>query len=177
MSIGTGLGLSIVRQLVNGLEGTVDIESEVGYGTWVKVPMPLTVSSSDQPDEQSVGSTAKIRGIKVWCVGLKICLIGFDYYPEIEEAPTGILSAYARRMLAIRSSMTTLLAEWFGMEVATAPSLEEAKGDILVGMQSQINLVPKPARAEPLICYHRHGNTSGCPIGSPIGQSEPPIGQ
>jgi signal transduction histidine kinase len=153
MSVGTGLGLSIVRQLINDLDGTIDIESEVGYGTWVKVSIPSSISSSDQPDEQSIGSTAKIRDIKVWCVGLKIYLVGFDYYPEIEEAPTGILSAHARRMLAIRSSMSTLLAEWFGMEVATAPSLDEAKGDILVGMQSQINLIPKPNRAEPLIVF------------------------
>ncbi|KAE9374282.1 hypothetical protein N431DRAFT_371753 [Stipitochalara longipes BDJ] len=156
MSTGTGLGLSIVRQLINDLEGSIDIESEVGYGTWVKVSIPAFISSSDQPDEQSVGSTAKIRDIKVWCVGLKICLVGFDYYPEIEEAPTGILTTHARRMLAIRSSMTTLLAEWFGMVVVTAPSIEEAKGDILMGMQSQLNMVPKQIRPEPLIIFEDH---------------------
>jgi signal transduction histidine kinase len=167
MSAGTGLGLSIVRQLVNDLEGSIDIESEVGYGTWVKVSVASSISSSDQPDEQSIGSSAKIRDIRVWCVGLKICLVGFDYYPEIEEAPTGILSAIARRMLAIRSSMTTLLAEWFGMEVVTAPSLDKAKGDILIGIQSQINVVPQQTRAEPLIvfedCYSgfRGGNDGG----------------
>ena len=167
MSAGTGLGLSIVRQLVNDLEGSIDIESELGYGTWIKVSVASSISSSDQPDEQSIGSSAKIRDIRVWCVGHKICLVGFDYYPEIEEAPTGILSAIARRMLAIRSSMTTLLAEWFGMEVVTAPSLDKAKGDILIGMQSQINVAPQQTRAEPLIvfgdCYSgfRGGNDGG----------------
>jgi signal transduction histidine kinase len=153
MSVGTGLGLSIVRQLVRDLDGRIDIESEVGYGTLVKMSVPLTISPSEQPDGQSVDSTAKIRDIKVWCVGLKICLVGFDYYPEIEEAPTGILSAHARRILAIRSSMTTLFAEWFGMEVVAAPSLEDAKGDMLIGMQSQISELPKQIRAEPLIIF------------------------
>jgi len=61
MSAGTGLGLSIVRQLINDLDGSIDIESEVGYGTWVKVSVPASTSCSDQPDDQSIGSTAKIR--------------------------------------------------------------------------------------------------------------------
>ena len=156
MSAGTGLGMSIVRQLINDLDGSIDIESEVGYGTWIKVSVPAITSSSEEPDDQSVGSTAKIRDIKVWCIGLKICLVGFDYYPEIEEAPTGILSAHERRMLAIRSSVTTLLTDWFGMVVVTAPSMEDAKGDILIGMQSQLLLVPKQFRAEPLIVFEDH---------------------
>jgi signal transduction histidine kinase len=117
MSVGTGLGLSIVRQLVNDLGGNIHFESEINCGTSIKVSVPFNMSLSDQPDEQSIESSATIRDIKVWCKGLKLCLIGFDYYPEIEEAPTGILSAHARRMLLIRSSVLDLAAEWFGMEV------------------------------------------------------------
>jgi len=153
MSAGTGLGLSIVRQLVNDLDGKIDIDSEVGYGTSVKISVPTSLSSSDRPDEQSVGSSATIRDIRIWCIGLKICLVGFDYYPEIEEAPTGILSVHARRMLAIRSSMSTLAAEWFGMEVVAAASLEDANGDFLLGIQSQLNLNAKITKIEPLIVF------------------------
>jgi signal transduction histidine kinase len=50
MSVGTGLGLSIVRQLVNDLDGKIDIDSEVDYGTLVKVSVPTSLSSSDRPD-------------------------------------------------------------------------------------------------------------------------------
>jgi len=59
-------------------------------------------------------------------------------------------------MLALRSSVTTLLADWFGMVVVTASSIEEAKGDILIGMQSQLNMIPKQIRAEPLIIFEDH---------------------
>jgi hypothetical protein len=40
--------------------------------------------------------------------------------------------------------------------VVTASSIEEAKGDILIGMQSQLDVLPKPSRAEPLIIFEDH---------------------
>jgi hypothetical protein len=53
-------------------------------------------------------------------------------------------------MRAIRSSITTFPADWFGLEVTTAASLADAMGDILIGLASQINL-PDYVRNSPLI--------------------------
>ena len=79
----------------------------------------------------------------------------FNYYPDIEEAPSGVLGVHARRMLAIRSSMTTLLAEWFGMEVTSASSFDEAEGDFFMGIQSQMDITPgsKTTSVRPLIIF------------------------
>lgn len=41
LSVGTGLGLSIVRGIVRTLDGTINIQSQVGEGTIVKVSFPL----------------------------------------------------------------------------------------------------------------------------------------
>ena len=41
---GTGLGLPICRRLVNAAGGTIDIESELGKGTTVRVVLPVNLS-------------------------------------------------------------------------------------------------------------------------------------
>lgn len=149
MSVGTGLGLSIVRQLVTDLKGTIDIQSEVAYGTAVRVDVPLTISSEIlevSPSNASIVSETRER-----CKGFILCLIGFEYYPDIGEAPTGILTAPARRMLALKSSITSFAADWFGLEITSAASLDSAKGDVLMGLQSKLDLGFRATNERPLI--------------------------
>ncbi|KAF8862084.1 hypothetical protein BDZ45DRAFT_799469 [Acephala macrosclerotiorum] len=152
-SAGTGLGLSIVRQLVADLEGTIDVGSEQEYGTGVKVTIPLVLSTPQQSEKLPAGNQAMIRDIAVWCKRLKLCLIGFEYFPELDETPTGILTAYARRMLAIRSSISTFATDWFGLEICYASSITAATGDIFIGMQSKIKLSELDTKQQPLIVF------------------------
>ena len=42
-SVGTGLGLYICREIVNKLNGSIQVESEVGKGTSVLITIPKIV--------------------------------------------------------------------------------------------------------------------------------------
>lgn len=55
-------------------------------------------------------------------------------------------------MLAIRSSIQTFAEDWFGLEILSAPSLAEARGDVLIGLQSQLVMSQKSA-LQPLIVF------------------------
>lgn len=53
LSVGTGLGLSIVRGIVRTLDGTINIQSQVGEGTIVQVSFPL-----ERPGEEESPSSS-----------------------------------------------------------------------------------------------------------------------
>lgn len=150
IAVGTGLGLSIVRQLVTDLGGEIDVQSEKGYGTSVKVIVPL-LPSSEPPEQHFIEATSMISDIGRRTKNLKLCLIGFDHYPDMEIAPNGILSPMSRRMLANKSSMNSLCTDWFGMTVSAAPSFDTAEGDILIKLRSKTNPSREAWKGQPLI--------------------------
>ena len=58
-SIGSGLGLSIARDLVNALDGRIEVESEVGRGSSFSIFLPLDEAielSQEQPQQASAGT-------------------------------------------------------------------------------------------------------------------------
>lgn len=67
LSVGTGLGLSIVRQLVDDLDGTINVQSEVDFGTRITVKAPLKASSLEDLDLTAAGTLTSIRDIAAWC--------------------------------------------------------------------------------------------------------------
>ncbi|RAK95364.1 hybrid sensor histidine kinase/response regulator [Aspergillus ibericus CBS 121593] len=136
LSEGLGLGFSIVRQLVASLDGHIDVRSEVGVGTQVDIyipvhPLPDSLShASRRPSPEDLGSPA---------LPVAACLIGFDGYPNPREIPTGILPAEAKRKLAIRSSLTSVLVHQPGWTLMLAESLDHARGDVAVIEESDLH--------------------------------------
>lgn len=63
---GTGIGLSLVKSLVNVLEGTIEVESEVGMGSTFIITLPVKKESLDNEPEACLDvDTRLVSEIKV----------------------------------------------------------------------------------------------------------------
>jgi signal transduction histidine kinase/DNA-binding response OmpR family regulator/CHASE3 domain sensor protein len=81
---GTGLGLSIVKELVEGQQGSISIESESAKGTQATVKLRYAIAHAADPEETAVIPTQQLdfEG-KVWMVDddemiLRLCSIILD---------------------------------------------------------------------------------------------------
>jgi hypothetical protein len=152
LSVGTGLGLSIVRQLVTELGGAIAIQSEVGYGTTVQVTAPVEPSSETTealfPDSSSMLSAVKAR-----CGDHTLCFVGFHDSESTDEEVEETRKRPPRRVRTLKSSLATYAVDWFGMNVTEASSLGSAKGDILLGLQSKVDLSTWLADTSPLLIF------------------------
>jgi two-component sensor histidine kinase len=134
LSVGTGLGLSIVRQIILDLGGSIDIKSEVGVGTHAYVSLPLSAMKRRNPKvaDDLVAET------KQRTTGAKVCLVntGFDITPSMADDLTGILSAEAEAVMLLKSSVHSISADWFGMDVIMSSKMDMASADVHVTTDS-----------------------------------------
>lgn len=93
---GTGLGLSVVRNIVEGLGGSIELESRMGEGTVFRLYFPPA-----EPGEEAAG--AAVRRIVVVdddpqvLRALKDMLSGWDYEVECCSHPAAVLSRIKRQ--------------------------------------------------------------------------------
>jgi hypothetical protein len=134
LNVGTGLGLSIVRQVLRDVNGTIEIASEQSSGTKAMVSVPLTRAHRD-PSADTVDIASEIRAKMK---GKLACIVnqGFNIYPNMSDAPTGILSAKAEAMISLKSSLGSMLTDWFDMRICSSSDLDHDGADVFVALTS-----------------------------------------
>ncbi|UXI70043.1 response regulator [Tahibacter amnicola] len=62
VGVGTGLGLVICERIVDGLGGKIEVESELGQGTTIRVLLPLADATSSHAPQPIIVEPARRRG-------------------------------------------------------------------------------------------------------------------
>ena len=99
LKVGTGLGLSIVKDIVDKIEGTIHVSSEVGKGTCIDVRLPVIFSTEVPQDDLIVTVRSKLRGRNVYVTGFDLNIESARLYHE---------------------SIVYCLKEWFGANIVTS---------------------------------------------------------
>lgn len=130
-SDGLGLGLSIVKKLVEGLHGSIDIQSTVGKGTIVEISAPITLDVKEIAKERT----------PLRFHGKNICLLGKLYRQHVDPEHNSVHIPHQHEIVSMESTLSKYCQLWYGMEVGYAATLEEATADVLVILEEDLHLL------------------------------------
>jgi CheY-like chemotaxis protein len=108
-SQGVGLGMSIVKSLISLLSGKIEVKSEVGTGTEIRVRIPMTLCrSEDKKGQPTVELERDVEFLRAQ--RLSVVIFGF---PDL-----------------VRASLERYLCDWFGCTILEATI--DAKPDLVL---------------------------------------------
>ncbi|KAI1808646.1 hypothetical protein F4811DRAFT_500166 [Daldinia bambusicola] len=107
---GTGLGLSITSQIVNNMDGKIQIDSEKGVGTHVNITIPMKTATSNG-SRGGIQHDIQREAMKLMS-GKKVCILD----------PS--LGTHHGELSKLESSISDFCQEWFNMTVIQSKTVE-----------------------------------------------------
>lgn len=147
---GTGLGMSIVKQIVDLSGGRIDIRSELGKGTEVKLSLPLENCLPDAEDLPAKLNLFYTKGGPVDAVrrrakGRTVQIRGFD--ATFEDSKLRVVA-----LANLKASIEKYVTEWFNLEIVA----EDHAPDIVISDESAFlkssNIAGSKFRSLLIIC-------------------------
>ena len=133
-SPGIGLGLSIVRQLVDSMNGTLNLQSEVGSGTHIDVKSSL--QNAERPFQEVLGEQSDHpSAVAVRLKGRKVRILEPGTMKASSEDEPGSIELARLKMV---SSLHQTLANWLGAQVEKSATWEPDSADFLVCIEPTI---------------------------------------
>jgi signal transduction histidine kinase/CheY-like chemotaxis protein len=138
LSSGTGLGLAIVKQVVDSLEGEIDLQSIQGQGTSVgvdlSVPLAEVVPSLFETSDLSPDLLERLRGRQVYI---------------LEDASTETVGQHHTSSEAeneLLATLTSTLKGWFEIEVTSGAVWPTSGPDLVILLKPWLKYFEKGAR-------------------------------
>lgn len=126
-SPGAGLGLSIVRQIVNSLGGKIEMQSQKGVGTEIKVWLTLVIVPP--PNSWKSPNDSQLQTMLHRTKGLKMCLIDHTYH-EAKARELDVHDMNAGK--SMEKALVRLAESWFGMRTMRSKLVEGVSADVFV---------------------------------------------
>jgi hypothetical protein len=127
--------MSIVKQLIDLAGGTIDVRSDLGRGTQVKLGLPLENRLGPSGDETatpispSVSSEDPISIVRYRAQGRTVSLQGFDTYSEA-------VSLQSQSLASLKASIQKYICDWFNLRIISSEPSSGAAADIVISDDS-----------------------------------------
>lgn len=115
---GLGVGLHLVHQIVKSLNGKIHFRSEVGKGTDVDVILPIPEPKPASLPSPYVDLRERLKGMTVSFFTLSFTRDNLGIRPEVFDE--------------IRSTLSRMVGEWFGLRVLSQDELQQQQADFLI---------------------------------------------
>ena len=124
---GTGLGMSIVKQIVDLSGGRIDIRSELGKGTEVKLSLPLEDRLSPEDETPAklnllYANEGPVEAVRRRAKGRTVQIRGFYGDSELQRAA----------LASLKASIEKYVTKWFDLSIVD----DEQPADIVISDES-----------------------------------------